>query len=280
MHNKALENTVYVLAAGAFGVFVRWLQLQLAFDEKGLCGASIFNVIVPAFILIVAWALRRRIAQTLRVAVLPQDYAAALENQGKFYAFLRWLVGAVMALGGVLIIRGSEVEKHVVMLRLLGGLAIVSGICFPLYLGAANRELKSRLKRLSCLLGLAPILLFSLWLVYDYMDNAINSVVWAFLIEVLAVCTLMLAFFRLAGFAFGQVQPKKTLFWLQFGIFMSLTVLADSRSMGRQIVFFAAGMMLALADFILLKKLREKTLAETLAEETKPAANDGGIEKL
>ena len=96
----------------------------------------------------------------------------------------------------------------------------------------------------------------------------------------LAVCTLMLAFFRLAGFAFGQVQPKKTLFWLQFGIFMSLTVLADSRSMGRQIVFFAAGMMLALADFILLKKLREKTLAETLAEETKPAANDGGIEKL
>ena len=51
MHNKALENTVYVLAAGAFGVFVRWLQLQLAFDEKGLCGASIFHVIVPAFIL-------------------------------------------------------------------------------------------------------------------------------------------------------------------------------------------------------------------------------------
>ena len=185
-----------------------------------------------------------------------------------------------MALGGVLIIRGSEVEKHVVMLRLLGGLAILSGICFPLYLGAANRELKPRQRNLTCLLGLAPILLFSLWLVYDYMDNAINSVIWAFLIEVLAVSTLMLAFFRLAGFAYGQVQMKKTLFWLQFGIFMSLTVLADSRGMGKQIVFFAAGMMLALADFILLKKLRVKTLAETLAEEAKPAAYDGGIEKL
>lgn len=280
MHNKALENTVFVLAAGAFGVFVRWLQLQLAFDEKGLCGASVFNVIVPVFILIVAWVLRRRIAQLLKVAVMAEDYSAALRNEGRFYAFLRWLVGAVMMLGGVLIIRGSEVEKRVIMLRLLGGLAILSGICFPLYLGAANRELKSRKRNLVCLLGLAPILMFSLWLVYDYMDNAINSVIWAFLIEVLAVSTLMLAFFRLAGFAYGQVQMKKTLFWLQFGVFMSLTVLADSRSMGRQIVFFAAGLMLALADFILLKKLREKTLAETLAEEKAKEKPDGGIERL
>ena len=161
MHNKALENTVFVLAAGAFGVFVRWLQLQLAFDEKGLCGASIFNVIVPVFILIVAWVLHRRIAQLLKVAVLPEEYSA-LKNEGRFYAFLRWLVGAIMMMGGVLIIRGSEVEKQVVMLRLLGGLAIVSGICFPLYLGAANREIKSRSRNLICLLGLAPILMFSL----------------------------------------------------------------------------------------------------------------------
>lgn len=279
MHNKALENTVFVLAAGAFGVFVRWLQLQLAFDENGLCGASIFNVIVPVFILVVAWVLRRRIAQLLKLAVLPEDFTS-LKNEGRFYAFLRWLVGAIMMLGGVLIIRGSEVEKQVVMLRLLGGLAIVSGICFPLYLGAANREIKSRSRNLICLLGLAPILMFSLWLVFDYMDNAINSVIWAFLIEVLAVSTLLLAFFRLAGFAYGQVQMKQTLFWLQFGVFMSLTVLADSRSMGRQIVFFAAGMMLALSDFILLKKLREKTLAESLAEEKAKEVPDGGIEKL
>ena len=278
MHNRALENTVYVLAAGAFGVFIRWLQLQLAFDDKGLCGASVFNFLVTAFIIIVAWVLRRRIAQMLETAVLPQDYAAALKNPGKFYAFLRWLVGAIMALGGVLVIRSSEVEKQVILLRVLGGFAILSGICFPLFLGWANRELKSVQQTLLCLLGLAPTALFSLWLVYDYVNNAINSVIWGFVIEVLTVATLMLAFFRLAGYAYGQVQLKKTLFWLQFGVFMSLTVLADSRGMGMQIVFFAAGMMLALTDFILLKKLRPKTVEEMTAEE-KPV-RDGGIERL
>ena len=275
MHNRALENTVFVLAAGAFGVFVRWLQLMLAFDDKGLCGASVFNVIVPVFIIIAAWVLRRRIAQMLETAVLPQDYTAALANQGKFYAFLRWLVGAIMALGGVLMIRGSEVEKQVVLFRLLGGLAILSGICFPLILGWANRELKPGRQTLLCLLSLAPTALFSLWLVYDYVNNATNSVIWGFVIEVLTVATLMLAFFRLAGFAYGQAQPKKILFWLQFGVFMSLTVLADDRSTGMQIVFFAAGMMLTLTDFILLKKLRPKT-----AEEEKNPIRDIGIERL
>ena len=279
MQNRSLENTVYVLAAGAFGVFVRWLQLQLAFDDNGLCGPSVFNVIVPAFIIIVAWVIRRRIGQTLKELVLPEEYGEALENKGKFYAFLRWMLGAMMAAGGALVIRGSEVEKQVVMLRILGGLAILSGICFPIYLGWANRELKPRRRELLCLIALAPILLFALWLVYDYMTNAINSVVWGFLVEVLTVSALMLAFFRLAGFAYGQVQPKKTLFWIQFGVFMSLTVLADSRSMGMQIVFFAAGMMLTLADFILLKRLREKSEEERAAEQ-KPTPFDGGIERL
>ena len=36
MQKKSLEITCYVAGAGAFGVFLRWLQDQLAFDENGL----------------------------------------------------------------------------------------------------------------------------------------------------------------------------------------------------------------------------------------------------
>lgn len=283
MQNRALENTVYVLAAGAFGVFLRWLQLQLAFDDNGLCGPSVFNVIVPLYIIIAAIVLRRRIGQLLSGGLtLPKDYPTALENRGRLYAVLRWLAGAVMILGGLLMIRGSEVEKQVMMLRLMGGLAIVSGVCVPLYLGLANRELKPRLERLLCLLAMAPILLFAVWLVYDYIDNAINSVIWAFLVEVATVSTLMLAFFRLAGYAYRQVSLKKTLFWLQFGVVMSLVVLADERSTGMQAVFLSAGMMLAIADFILLRKLREKTPEELNAPEEKKEkpTDNGGLERL
>ena len=33
---RALELTLYVIGAGAFGVFLRWLQDQTAFNELGL----------------------------------------------------------------------------------------------------------------------------------------------------------------------------------------------------------------------------------------------------
>ena len=280
MQNRALENTVYVLAAGAFGVFLRWLQLHLAFDDRGLCGPSVFNVIVPLFLIIVAVVLRRRIGKMLGGSfTIPEGFNESLANPGKFYAFLRWMAGAVMILGGVLMIRGSEVEKRVMMLRILGGLAILAGLCYPLFMTLANRELKPRRRVPLCLLALVPILLFAVWLVYCYVCNAINSVAWAYLIEVLTVSTLMLAFFRLAGFVYDQIQMKKTLFWLQYGVFMSLVALADSRSIGMQAVFFGAGFMLALTDFILLRKLRVKTEEEFAAEE-KPQKYDGGLEKL
>lgn len=280
MQNRPLENTVYVLTAGAFGVFLRWLQLQLAFDEKGLCGPSVFNYIVPLFIIIAAWALRRRVKQLLGGELeLPLDYHEALANHGRFYTFLRWMLGLMMMAGGALVIRGSEVEKQKLLLRLIGGAAIAAGLAFPLYLGWANRKLKHFSRGLLCLLSLLPIVLFGIWLVYDYINNAINSVIWAFLVEVLTVSVLMLAFFRLAGYAYGQAEPKKALFWMQFGIFMSVTALADSRSMGMQIIFLSAGLMLTLADFILLKKLRPKA-AEAAPEDGEAPLPNGGIEKL
>ena len=282
MHNKALEDSIYALAAGAFGVFLRWLQLQLAFDENGLCGQSVFNWIVPLFILAVAFVLRRRARDLLDSDyVLPDGFAESLANPGKAYAFFRWVPGALMMLGGALMIRSSEVARHVFMVRLLGALAILSGVCFPLLLTLANRELKDKRRWLLCLLSLPPILLFSAWLVFDYMENAINSVIWGYLIEVLAVSALLLGFYRLAGFAYGVVVRKKSLFWLQFGVVMSLIVLADERKTGMQAVFFAAGLMLLLADFIWLRKLHEKEPEKDAEEEAPaPAPASIGFEKL
>ena len=41
---KSLELACYIGGAGAFGVFLRWLQLQLAFNELGLPDPSAFHV--------------------------------------------------------------------------------------------------------------------------------------------------------------------------------------------------------------------------------------------
>ena len=51
MRKKPLEITCYVAGAGAFGVFFRWLQDMIAFNELGLVDRSVFNYLVPLFVL-------------------------------------------------------------------------------------------------------------------------------------------------------------------------------------------------------------------------------------
>ena len=46
----ALETVCYVAGAGAFSVFIRWLQTMLAYNEEGLVDASVFNFLVPAIV--------------------------------------------------------------------------------------------------------------------------------------------------------------------------------------------------------------------------------------
>ena len=59
MQKKPLEITCYVAGAGAFGVFFRWLQDQLAFDEAGLNEKSVFNFLVPLLVIAAALLFRR-----------------------------------------------------------------------------------------------------------------------------------------------------------------------------------------------------------------------------
>ena len=56
LQKKALEITCYVVGAGAFSVFIRWLQTMLAFNEDGLVDRSIFNFLVPLMVIIAATA--------------------------------------------------------------------------------------------------------------------------------------------------------------------------------------------------------------------------------
>ncbi|MCR5663492.1 MAG: hypothetical protein K6G17_01285 [Oscillospiraceae bacterium] len=280
MHNKAVNHTVFVCSAGAFGVFLRWMQLQLAFDEQGLCGPSVFNWIVPAVIVLFALLLRARVKKLPgEDRVFPKSFRRALCSEGRVYALLRWAAALIMMGGGALTILKSETYKNVEMLRAIGALAILSGIGFLLLLSGANRRAGKGRRLLYRFLSVLPLILFSVWLIYDYKENAINSVVWAFAVEVLTVCALLFAFFRLAGYPFGQAEPKKALFALGFGVFMSLLVLADERQTGLQLIFFAAGLMLGLCFFLLIDRIHPKEEEEP-ADDPHAPLPDGGIEKL
>ncbi len=277
MQKKPLEITCYVAGAGAFGVFFRWLQDQLAFDETGLNERSVFNLLVPLLVLAAALLFWRFVADMKeRRLYSPEDFCQAFYNPGKLFAAARWTAGVVMIAGAGLLLIRSEADPHAEMIRVLCLLAALSGIAFPLVLGAANYEFLAH-ERLLRLGMLFPVLTYAFWLVLSYMQNAYNSVPWSFAVEIAAIIAAMLGFFRAAGFAFRVPDGHRTLFAVMIGASMCILVLADERYMGMQLLFLSSAGMLILYEWILVRNLKKKRPDK---KDGAAEADDGGFETV
>ena len=277
MQKKSLEVSCYVCGAGAFGVFFRWLQDQMAFDDAGLAERSVFNYLVPLLILAAALLFNRFIEQAKSEKLyIPRDYCQALRNEGKLYTLARWVCGLVMVLGGVLLVSSCETDKDAKLMFILAGLASASGLCYPLLLASANDKYgKLRHPTLASAGATLPVLMFALWLIICYKQNALNSVVWSYLIEIATTIVALLAFFRAAGFAYGAVKTWPTLFTIMLGVMMCIMSLADERYIGMHIIMLGAALQLLMYEWVLIMNMQKK--APKLKEERPP---EDGFERL
>ena len=274
MQKQALEKTCYIGVSGAFGVFIRWLQTQIAFNDEGLPDASIFNLLVPAVIIaaaVIFFRFTRRFEEDRYY--LPSSFAAALRCEGLVYTALRWTAGVIMCAGALALFAACEADKNAAFYRIVAVLGFLSGVAFPLILGETTRE-EPRIKYV-CVLSVLPMLLFAGWLVTCYKVNAINGVLWAYGVEIVACCALLLAFFSIAGFAFSVPNMRQSMFYCMTGAFLALVCLADGRYLGMQIMLIAAAGMLMLYNWIMISNLRRRK-AESVAEDE----DDGGFERL
>lgn len=278
MQKKPLEITCYVAGAGAFGVFFRWLQDQLAFDEAGLNERSLLNVFVPVMIIASALVFRRFIRQMKRGKLYaPESYCEALFNPGRLFTALRWAAGFVMAAGAVLLLLKSETDPHADLIRVLCLLAALSGLAFPLVLGAANYEYLAHetLVRIGVIL---PVAMYALWLVLCYLQNAYNSVVWSYAMEIAALIAGMMGFFRAAGFAFRVPDGHRALFGVMMGAALCIMALADERYTGMQLILLSSAGMLLLYEWVLVRNLKKKVPETHMEGETE--IDEGGFEVL
>ena len=258
VQKRTLEISCYVVGAGAFGVFFRWLQDQMAFNEQGLAEPSSLHVIVPLYILISAIVFMRMVDKIKNKRFyLPTNFNEALRNEGKLFTLARWAAGVIVILGGLLVFATCEVEKEATMLRILSLLAVLSGISYPLILTEANSE-EPRIKRL-CWYSVAPIALFAFWLVTSYKINSINSIVWAYAIEIISIIVAMLGFFRMAGFIFGAPSPWRSMFFCMFGCSMCIMSIGDSRNVGLQLILLGSALMFALYNWIMVSNIQQKS---------------------
>ena len=269
LRKRALETCCYVAGAGAFGVFVRWMQVMMAFNEDGLVDKSFFNFALPAF-LIAAALVFLRFVDKLRLEryELSEDFHSALRNEHQLFTIFRWLIGVVMSVGGVMLLISSEIDKNAEMLQILAGLAIVSGFLFPLHLSTANKPHVAS-PNFSCFCAAWPILVFCMWLVVTYRINAINSVLWAYGPEIITHIVVINAFYYVAGFAFGKANPWRCLFFCMMGATMCIMVIADERYMGMQLMYGATAAMLIMYVWIMTENLHQK------AEEEEKETSDG-----
>lgn len=277
MQKKSLEITCYVAGAGAFGVFLRWLQDQLAFDENGLSEPSVFNFLVPLMFLAAAWMFTRFINKIQDdKCYVPRDFCDALFNPGKLFAIARWAIGLLMCLGSVVLLMTSETDVDADFIRIICLLGFLSGLAFPFVLGSANYDEFANV-RFVRLCMMMPILLFSAWLILCYKQNSYNSVVWSYVIEMATIIVALLAFFRIAGYAFFAPNWRKCMLAIMMGAAMCIMSLADERYMGMHIIMLSAALMLILYNWILFKNLRKKVKRSEIQE---PQSDEGGFEQI
>jgi len=277
MQKKSLEITCYVAGAGAFGVFLRWLQDQLAFDENGLSEPSVFNFLVPLMLLAAAWMFTRFINKIQDdKCYVPRDFCDALFNPGKLFAVARWAIGLLMCLGSVVLLMTSETDVDADFIRIICLLGFLSGLAFPFVLGSANYDEFANV-RFVRLCMMMPILLFSAWLILCYKQNSYNSVVWSYVIEIATIIVALLAFFRIAGYAFFAPNWRKCMLAIMMGAAMCIMSLADERYMGMHIIMLSAALMLILYNWILFKNLRKKVKRSEIQE---PQSDEGGFEQI
>lgn len=141
MQKRSLEICCYVAGAGAFGVFFRWLQTQIAFNDEGLADKSVLNLIVAAYIIAMAVVFIRMVDRLRNGRYfVPDEFSAALANPGKLFTGFRIFAGVLMAVGGVLLFATCETAREASFLRAVALLAMLTGITFPFVLGAANSD--------------------------------------------------------------------------------------------------------------------------------------------
>lgn len=255
---RALETSCYVAGAGAFSVFIRWLQTMLAYNDERLVDGSIFNFLVPAIAVAAAFLFRYFIKKFKRERYyIPEDFFEAFKNSGKVYTVLRWLICAVMVLGSLMLLMECEVDKETSFLRVLSLMGAAAGLSFPILVTSANKPHVTK-PSTTCLLASVPIIFYSFWLITCYKINAINPVLWDYAMEVFTLIVCILSFFYLAGFAYDVLKPWRAMFFAMLGCAMCVMMMADERYLGMQLMYLAGAAMQLYFVWIMICNMGQK----------------------
>ena len=273
---KSLELCCYVAGAGAFGVFIRWLQLQLAFNDLGLADPSFLHVFLILFVAAAAFVFLRFTNRFEHQGLyLPDEFSPSFANSGRLFMIARIAGGFLIVAGALLLFMQTDTDKNSTDYKILSALALLSGFSFPIWLGSANRKTPPN-PTVSCVLIFFPMLWMAAWLVLCYKFNTINSVIWSYVVELVTVAACMNAFFRLGGWSYSKPRWKLCLFSCMLAASLCILSIADQRHLGMQLMFIGCAVEFILCCWIMVQNFHK----EVKPEKAPKPENTGGFEAL
>lgn len=257
MHKNAWVICCCTAVLAAFGTFFRWLQDQVCFEaETGLAvrgsiwpyAVALMIVIAAAVLAVVCFRMKNQPHTSF-----PDSLPAAFVAAPRVRTIGGVVLGALLAVGGAWLMISSGTLSSPGLQRVLAALTIVTGAAFIWQmLSIGDGETTSG----TVVCASMPIVLLAFWLIVSYKVNIINPTVSAYAVEILALCAALIAFYELAGFAYGRPKAIRSIFWSQFAAFLCITALPDDRTGGQQLMLAAIAGMLLFQSYLTASNIR------------------------
>lgn len=266
MQKEAYRLTGFTAVISALGFLLRWLQnMNIIEKDTGLAvtGAAISGL-VTGLIVVVALVLVGFTVYLRRYDVSTVAEEALAGHTFLFNVFGILVVVLLAASGGMQLIQAGSMTWPVA--HRLCGLGTLIGALGHLLLvtGVAQAE-KAGVRRVASTM---VVLYGALWLITVYKDAAADPVIWRFAIEILAVCSALIAFYYLAGYQFGDPKPMVTIFFCYFGAFLCVMSAIDNHTLAESISYAATALMLFYWGFVLTENLQRANRPLKLDDET------------
>ena len=256
MRKNAIIMCCYVCVAAAFGGFFRWIQTLTAFEaDTGLIiPGSIWSKLmallcVVAVLGILAWVLKLRKQEYYPARTCEVVYRGTTPLPPYIYT----VFALVMAVGGVILFVTSKFRAYQTLIRLLAFFAVLSAGSFYY---VASSPYKQREVGMQCLSAAVLTLTGCFWMILSYKINSTTPSVWRYSIEILALAADTIAFYYLAGYAFGKPKPYRSMFFAFTGAFFSLVAMAVVRMLGMQVILGAVAAMLMYSGWMTIASMR------------------------
>ena len=265
MQSEAYKLTGFTVVVSAAGFLLRWLQdMQILDTETGLAEPGRpMSYIVAGLILLMALGFGA-LAFGLKKYYMPTEPEKALSGETFLYTALGVVPSILIGICGVLLVLRSWPTGQAVIWRLCGLSAIAAAFGGIMVARGISRPENAGTRRL----GIGLMILFGcLWLIAEYKSAAADPVLWRFAVEILAICSALMAFYEVAGFFFGEPSPRLAVFFCYIGAFLCVMSAVDEHTLAESVCYGAVAVQLLLWGYALIKNMRRNGPPEETDEE-------------